>query len=598
MSRLWGLALAPLLATFACIERAPDATSASDDALRFRSTNVDTSLPDVDALGYEIEIQVGGEPGRETFDATVKGTYVATSSLTELSLDFEGNVITAVTAQGRPATHRRDGSRLIISLPNRAERGSTFSTRVTYHGDVRQADGADPNDFAAFGGLMVKQQNSDHKRIFTSMDWPSKARRWLPLRDHPRDTAMVAFTATFPKSFTVLANGERKSVAEDGASKTWRYEALTPMPTYDFHVSAYEGWKVDESRAASGVPITTYTYSSAHSRVRSIYSDLPKAMDFYEATFGDYRWGSAAFIEEPIFGGGMEHASVVSMDETLFSDPAEARKTAFHELAHHWSGNSVHFRTWNDFWLSEGFTEYLSGRAIEQIDGPEAGKAVWRGYLTEVLAADKSTPHALAPRLGSNGQELDVLSIFDAISYQKGALTVRLLEHVVGSDAMNTFLKRWFKAHGQDAAVSTYDLERELSASAGKDLKPLFETMIREGYHPELKASLTARPDGAVEVAIDQIQEQGPRDGFSLPIDLDLVADDGSVEERITMKLEGRRTTAVVHPARPLRSVTIDPEEWALTALAACGQSGGVATCRADYRCAPQREGISVCVPR
>ena len=82
----------------------------------------------------------------------------------------------------------------------------------------------------------------------------------------------------------------------------------------------------------------------------------------------------------------MEHASVVSMDETLFVDPVEARKTAFHELAHHWSGNLVRIRTWNDFWLSEGFTEYLTARFLSANDGPEAKKTVFRGYLTEALA--------------------------------------------------------------------------------------------------------------------------------------------------------------------------------------------------------------------
>src|SRR4051812_48936831 len=104
------------------------------------------------------------------------------------------------------------------------------------------------------------------------------------------------------------------------------------MPAYDFHVVAYESWNVDAAKSPSGIPITTYMYGSNHRAQKGVYGDLPKTLDFYESTFGKYRWGTATFIEEPIFGGGMEHASVVSMDETLFPDPGEARKTAFHEL--------------------------------------------------------------------------------------------------------------------------------------------------------------------------------------------------------------------------------------------------------------------------
>jgi hypothetical protein len=68
------------------------------------------------------------------------------------------------------------------------------------------------------------------------------------------------------------------------------------MPAYDFHVVAYEGWKVDATRSASGIPITTYTYAGAERSQHAVYGDLPKALDFYESKFGKYRWGSASFI--------------------------------------------------------------------------------------------------------------------------------------------------------------------------------------------------------------------------------------------------------------------------------------------------------------
>ena len=338
--------LSCLAGCFAQAGAAPPPDAASEDELRFRLGVVDKSLPDVDSMGYEIDLRVNDVPGRETFAADVKGSYVATRDLAELSLDFEGNEIDDVLIGGRTATYRREGAKLIIKLPQPVASGHAFTSRVRYRGTVVQADGANPNDFAAFGGLNVRQHNAEQKRIYSSLSWPSKARRWLPLRDHPSDGAMLAMNLTFPKSFTVLSNGKQVARSEntDGTS-TWRYEALTPMPAYDFHVVAYEGWKVDDTRSASGIPITTYTYANAERSQPAVYGDLAKALDFYESKFGKYRWGSVSFIEEPIFGGGMEHASVVSMDETLFPAPTEARKTAFHELAPHWSGNLVRIRT-------------------------------------------------------------------------------------------------------------------------------------------------------------------------------------------------------------------------------------------------------------
>lgn len=590
-SRAFVLLVAGSLAACFAGAAEDDGAEATEDELRFRTTAVDETLPEVDAVGYEIDLAVTDTPGRESFRAAVQGTYVATEDLSELSLDFDGNTIDDVRVSGRPAEHRRDGARLVVKLPSSVAKGRTFTTRVAFHGDLAQADGANPNDLSAFGGFMVKQRNSEGKRIYTTLSWPSKARRWLPLRDHPRDVAQVAFTATWPGSFTVLANGKRVGTRDNAdGSKTWRYEALTPMPTYDFHVSAYEGWSVGEAQSTSNVPIATYAYARTEPRVPSVYADLPKALDFYEATFGKYRWGSASFIEEPIFGGGMEHASVVSMDETLFSNPTQARSTAFHELAHHWSGNLVHFRTWNDFWLSEGFTEYLTARAIGHVDGPAAERRVYREYLAKTLAADTYNPHPLAPA----GDEIDVLSIFDSIPYQKGALTVRMLEHIVGEPAMTAFLKGWFDRHGFGAAVGTDDLRRELEQASGKDLSGFFETFVRGSYHPELRVTF-AQADGETEITIEQLQPRGPERGFVFPLDLELV-DGAGAKDRITVDVAGKTTTKRVRTARPVSSVIVDPDEYAI-AVTTCGEPA-TSECTPDFRCAPLRTGVQACVPR
>lgn len=553
-----GLAIV-LLAACGSGSRAP-ATN-DDNELKFRPGAIDEALPEVDATGYEVVLTAHDDVGKESFDAEVHGTYVATEDLTALTLDFDGNDIAEVFVSGRHAAYTRDGATLRIQLPEPVKKGATLSTRITYHSVARQADGADPNDFAAFGGFMVKQKNRDGSRIYTTLSWPSKARRWLPLRDHPRDVAQVAITATFPQTYTVLANGKLLgSDANADGTKTWHYEALTPMPTYDFHISAYEKWDVDNARARSNVPVTTYTYASGHPLAKAIFGDLTRALDFYEGTFGAYRWGTASFIEEPIFGGGMEHASVISIDETMFEedDLAEARKTAFHELAHHWSGNFVHFRRWNDFWLSEGFTEYLTGRAVTAIDGEAAGLDVWRGYLDAVVAQDAVDPHPLAPE----GAEIDVLTIFDDIPYEKGALTIRMLSRIVGGDVMDAFLRDWFDRHGFNAAVTTDDLESELEAASGKNLRDFFSTFVRGHGHPILKPSFVANGDG-VDVTLEQTQHGGPASGFLCGVDLDLVHDDGS-SERVAMDLNHLKSTAHFKTTARVKSIVVDPDEIAI----------------------------------
>ncbi len=590
-SRGVALSFAALAAISACFSQpaAPPPDAASEDELRFKVSAVDTTLPDLDAIGYEIDLRVGDLPGRETYSADVKGSYVATRDLTELTLDFEGNSIDSVLIGGLPAPSRRDGSQLVIKLPQTVANGRSFTSRVRYHGTVVQADGANPNDFAAFGGLNVRQHNAEGKRIFSSLNWPSKARRWLPVRDHPSDGAMVAMNLTFPRSFVVVSNGKQTSKTDNAdGSSTWHYESLASMPAYDFHVAAYEGWKVDSARSAAGIPISTYLYAKDERAQKAVYGDLAKTLDFYESKFGRFRWDAASFIEEPIFGGGMEHATVVSMDETLFRDPAEARKTAFHELGHHWSGNLVRIRTWNDFWLSEGFTEYLTMRVLSATDGPDAKKKVYREYLTQTLAADGRRPHPVRPA----DPEVDVLTIFDAISYQKGALVLHALARIVGEERLTAFLKGWFDRHAF-TAVTTADLQKELSLATGQDLSRFFEGFVFGEYHPEVRVTFGAIAGGETELKVEQLQDKGPDGGFVFPLDVDLV-DDAGHSERVAIDVSQKITTRRVRVAHVPTSVIVDADETLLGTVS-CGQSGGSA-CKEGYRC--QGGAVSVCVPR
>ncbi|MBI5514966.1 MAG: hypothetical protein HY909_14415 [Deltaproteobacteria bacterium] len=567
---------------------ATDDPSVVDDVV-FRGVNVrsyDRSLPDVDAVGYEIDVAVDDRnPGRETFRAAVRGTFVATRSLTQLTLDLEGNELDGVEVEGRAVTaQRRDGT-LTVPLGAAVRAGRGLRVTVRYHGLLGQADSVNPNDFRAYGGLMVRQRNRAGRRIFASLNWPSKARRWLAVRDHPRDPALVAWSVTFDRRWTVVANGAQERVTDNpDGTRSWSFASTVPMPTYDLHVAAYDDWV--ETRGTTpqrGTAVRWLTYSRDARASMELYRGASEAVDFFSSRFGAYAWGTMAWVEAPIFGGGMEHATVVSMDETLFDDPATSRATAIHELAHHWSGNLVPLGSWNDFWLSEGFTEYLTARFIEAHDGPEAGRAHWRGYLSEALGEElRGTPHPLRPA----DPEGDVLSIFDAISYQKGALVLRMLEQRVGAEPFTRFLRGWFERH-RGRATTTRALETELSAafpSAG--VPGFFAQWVHGSYHPELQ--VTTRYDAAARsatVTVAQTQRQGPREGFALPLTLEFSR--GDQRGRATVPLTGRSTTATVPLAFDPSTVTVDPDESAFLAVA-CGPD----RCRAGYTC--QR---ALCIP-
>jgi aminopeptidase N len=72
--------------------------------------------------------------------------------------------------------------------------------------------------------------------------------------------------------------------------------------------------------------------------------------------------------------GAMENAGLVTFNDMyVFKDEVDSsRLTSFantitHELSHHWFGNLVTMRWWNDLWLNESFAEFISHFCLSKL---------------------------------------------------------------------------------------------------------------------------------------------------------------------------------------------------------------------------------------
>lgn len=569
-----------------------DAAVDASSVLTFRGRALgepDRTIPDVDAVGYELDLAVTDATlGAETFRATLRGTFLATRALTALSLDFEGNEVDEVTVDGRVAQHMREGDQLRVTLPSPVADGAGFAVTVRYHGAFLQGRiGA--AGFNTNGGLMAVRRNREGRRVFMSLDWPARTRRWLPVRDHPRDGAMVAARLTFPAALTVVSNGRRVGVTDNAdETRTWEYEALSPMPIYDLHVAAYDQW-VDQAApaAANGVVIHHYDYPAMMTQAATAYADIHETMNFYAENFGAFRWESMAFLQEPAIGGGMEHATVVSMEESMYSRPRVVRAVAIHELAHHWAGNLVRVATWNDLWLSEGFSDYLTGRYFEAHDGAAGGLAQWQDILRQGL----TTEHGMSsPMLALRppDPEQDPLRMFTLIVYKHGAFVLRMLEGVVGREALTAFLRGWFDRHAY-GSVTTEMLRAELEATTRQSLQGFFDQWVYGVFHPVMTATTQPAGAGMVTVTVRQVQTAGPAAGFRYPLDIELR--NGAMTQRARVEVTGRETTATVAAGFTPTEVVLDPDVK-LFATTACGEM--LPECRAGWTCTASSALITV----
>jgi aminopeptidase N len=208
-----------------------------------------------------------------------------------------------------------------------------------------------------------------------------------------------------------------------------------------------------------------------------------------------------------------------------------------HEMAHMWFGNIVTMRWWDDLWLNEAFASFASNWAAERAT---SYTDAWVGHLADgklaaYLADQGPTSHPIR-------DVAEAASIFDAITYPKGASVLRQLMIYLGEAEFTAGMKAYFARHAWGNAT-LHDLIAALAEAGGRDLDAWRAgwletagtdrlTFERDGDalvlaargpggppRPQVLAigAYRGRPDGLERTALVQVEVRGPRTPVDLP---------------------------------------------------------------------------------
>ncbi|RXG59551.1 Endoplasmic reticulum aminopeptidase 1 [Armadillidium vulgare] len=207
-----------------------------------------------------------------------------------------------------------------------------------------------------------------------------------------------------------------------------------------------------------------------------------KIIEYYEDFFGvTYPLPKQDLIAIPNFAAGaMENWGLITYRDTSLmvdsehtSSRAQQQVTMViaHELAHQWFGNLVTMSWWQDLWLNEGFASYMENM------GTSIAETSWA--MSEQFIIEKVQPAlALDGLMTSHPVSLpvhdpaDIESIFDAISYKKGASIISMLEVCVGKPVLQSGLRYYLNQHRYSNA-GTDDLWEALTQAAYEAQTPL-----------------------------------------------------------------------------------------------------------------------------
>ena len=520
---------------------------------------------DFDVIHYRIELELD-DATRSFWGTTTLSLRSLRESLTQVRLDAETFVVGGVTdAEGRALDFGQEGGSLRIRLAEPRRYGEELRLTVGYRADDVDIDPVPFGMSASYDlGIDFKAATRRSPALVNTLSFPEGARHWFPSFDHPSDRATQEVIATVRGDWRVLSNGrlvEERRHADGRATFHWRLER--PHPTYLSVLVA--GPYVVLEDVVGELPLEYWVYPRDEQNAARSFEKTPEIIEFLAETFGvPYPWSRYAQVTIPGIGGGAESTTATVLgDSTIHDAKADedfpSHWLVAHEAAHHWWGNLVSYRAWQETWLSEGFatySEYLYSRhSLGEDEGAWNLHRKKEAYLRE--ARERYQRPIVFDRWTHPNQN------FDGHTYPKAAAVIHMLRFVLGDAGFFRALTHFLEKHAYQA-VQTEDLVVAIKESTGQNLDWFFEQWIRRPGHPVFDVSWTwDEASGEALVVVEQTQDSSGRvPVYRMPVDLRFDLGGSSQTERIW--LEGKREEFRLRlPARPLL-VRFDAGDWLL----------------------------------
>ncbi len=468
-----------------------------------------------DVTYHELRFTVN--PSVNSISGVVKTTFKALSPMNTVVFDMAtALVVSSVTMNGTGVTFSQANYELTINLPTQLATNSSATVQITYSGVPPSAEGAfTVGTHPATNGTPV---------LFTLSE-PFGARDWWPCKQDLNDKVeSIDVYITAPINYVSVSNGLEVSQTTSGNFKTTHFHHGYPIPAYLIAI-AVTNYQIYNQQAGLGTtaspyfPIVNYLYPESATANITNLAPTPAIMNFFESKFGNYpfrteKYGHAQFG----WGGGMEHTTVSFMGSF-------GRSLIAHEMAHQWFGDKITCGTWQDIWLNEGITEYLSGLVVEHIDGATPFINWRNGKIANITSLPNGAVYL------TEDEALNVGRIFSSrLSYNKGSMVNHMLRYKMGDtayfSALNNYLNDPDLAYGY--AVTT-QFKDHLEAAYGSSLTEFFDDWVYDQGYPTYTILAENISSTQTKIKISQTQSHSSVSFFEMPVPIRLTGAGGEV---------------------------------------------------------------------
>jgi aminopeptidase N len=323
--------------------------------------------------------------------------------------------------------------------------------------------------------MYINSEPYDANRVIPCMDQPDLKATFKRFIAVPQD--WIAVTAepvqweglvddVFGKSNKMFINKIQQQFPQlPKDKKLFEYQVSKAYSTYLNCLFAGSFYRFDlkPEETINNIPMAVYCRETlkefVETQVHDIFVYHKKAIEFYSDFFSfPYPFPKCDAIFCPEYTmGAMEYPGGISYSEqrylfrsktTSTGEKSERGRVILHEMAHMWFGDTVTMKWWDGLWLNESFADFCCFEAWAGIqdslgfpayDGRFAflNRKLW-GYREDAMI----TTHPIQLPIADTEE---ALSIFDGISYPKGAAVIKQLMTVLGEQRFKAAMVEYFK---------------------------------------------------------------------------------------------------------------------------------------------------------
>ncbi|XP_023373956.1 glutamyl aminopeptidase isoform X1 [Otolemur garnettii] len=338
-------------------------------------------------------------------------------------------------------------------------------------------------------------ENGQTKSIAATDHEPTDARKSFPCFDEPNKKATFTISIVHPKEYAALSN--MPVVKEESVDDKWNrttFEKSVPMSTYLVCFAVHQFQSVDRV-SNSGKPLKIYVQPEQRHTAEYAANITKIVFDYFEEYFAmNYSLPKLDKIAIPDFGtGAMENWGLITYRETnLLYDPEESASSnkqrvasvVAHELVHQWFGNIVTMDWWDDLWLNEGFASFFEFLGVNHA---EKDWQMREQILQEDVLSVQEDDSLMSshPIVVSVTTPAAITSVFDGISYSKGASLLRMIEDWITPEKFQKGCQIYLEKHKFKNA-KTSDFWAALEEASNLPVKEVMDTWTTQMGYPVL----------------------------------------------------------------------------------------------------------------